>query len=595
MARNTYAVDESLEKDAEFNFGNLVRLKKYMASYMKKLLIAMVVTIVLSIFGLMSPYLLKITIDDYIPAQDYTGIIAVSSILLAAQIASIFLLRFKIYEMAKIGQGIIRDLRLDIFKHMQSLPFSYYDSRPHGKILVRVVNYVNSLSDMMSNGVVNMVTDLFSLVFILIIMLFLNVQMTLISLAAMPFLILAIAIIKNKARLAWRISSSKSSNLVAYLHESLAGMKITQSFVRENTNEGILNNVSGSFRQAWLKAVSINFFLWPSIDNISTLSICSLYMAGIMWLTGAGIELGVLVAFIGYVGRFWGPIANLANFYNSIVVNMSYLERIFETIDEPAVVEDREKALEMPEITGSVEFDNVTFSYDPGRPILKNVSFTVNAGDTIALVGPTGAGKTTVVNLISRFYNIEQGRVLVDGADIADFKLNSLRRQMGIMLQDSFIFSGTVMDNIRYGRLDATDDEVIAAAKAVCAHDFISAMDQGYKTEVNERGSRLSAGQRQLISFARLLLADPKILILDEATSSIDTKTELLLQEGLNKLLEGRTSFVIAHRLSTIKNATKIMYIDMGAIVEAGTHEELVERQGAYYDLNMSQYSFLSN
>jgi len=310
---------------------------------------------------------------------------------------------------------------------------------------------------------------------------------------------------------------------------------------------------------------------------------------------GGGITVGVLVAFVGYIGRFWGPINNIANFYNSIVVNMTYLERIFETLDEPVIVKDIEGAAELPAIKGDVRFEHVTFSYDKGIPTLNDINFSCKAGDTIALVGPTGAGKTTVVSLLSRFYDLDAGKVLIDDIDIHGVTLKSLRSQMGIMLQDSFIFSGTILDNIRYSKLDATEDEVVKAAKTVCAHEFIMEMENGYQTEVNERGSRLSVGQRQLISFARALLADPKILILDEATSSIDTRTEIALQKGLDKLLEGRTSFIIAHRLSTIKNATRIMYIDKGAIIESGTHEELIREHGAYNNLYTSQYTFLES
>ncbi|KAI4453125.1 atp-binding cassette sub-family b [Holotrichia oblita] len=379
----------------------------------------------------------------------------------------------------------------------------------------------------------------------------------------------------------------------AYIHESIAGMKVTQAFVREDFNMGVFQNVIQTVRDAWMRAVSIQFLVGPAAENISTWTTSFLYICAVIWLSGANISIGVVIAFVGYISRFWGPINNIAGVYNNIVVNMAYLERIFETIDEPVVVRDAENASEMPIIKGEVVFDDVTFSYDETAVILKNVSFKANAGDTIALVGPTGAGKTTVVNLISRFYNLDSGKVLIDGVDISGVTLKSLRGQMGIMLQDSFIFSGTIMDNIRYSKLDASDDEVIEAAKAVRAHEFIMQMEKGYQTEVNERGSRLSVGQRQLISFARALLANPKILILDEATSSIDTKTEMLLQEGLNKLLTGRTSFIIAHRLSTIKNATCIMYIDKGRVLESGTHDELLEKKGAYNDLYQAQYTFL--
>ena len=598
MARNKFDIDETLEKDSEFNFSHLIRLQKYIAVYGKQLAQTAVIMIASSILALLGPYLLKIAIDSALPPAhgNIPLVIWLAAIMLAASIINMFLIKQKIKTMSRVGQGIIRDLRLDLFKHLQELPFSYYDSRPHGKILVRVVNYINSLSDMLSNGIINTVTDLFSLVLIVIIMFSLNARLALISMAGLPLLLLITYVIKINQRKAWRLNSAKQSNMNAYIHESIAGVKITQSFVRESVNQRVFENVTESVRKTWMQACRIMFCMWPSAENISVWTTCLLYVCGVYWMTGgSGITVGVLVAFVGYIGRFWGPINNIANFYNSIVVNMTYLERIFEALDEPVIVRDIEGASELPPIKGGVAFEHVTFSYDKGVHILNDVTFSCEAGDTIALVGPTGAGKTTVVSLLSRFYDVDSGKVLIDGADIHGVTLKSLRSQMGIMLQDSFIFSGTILDNIRYSKLDATDEEVIRAAKTVCAHEFIMEMENGYNTEVNERGSRLSVGQRQLISFARALLADPKILILDEATSSIDTRTEIALQKGLDKLLEGRTSFIIAHRLSTIKNAARIMYIDKGAIIESGSHEELMAKHGMYYNLYTSQYTFLEN
>ncbi len=597
MARNKYDVDERLDSSAEFNFEHLKRLARYMTPYKKPVTASVVVMLVSGVLNLMSPYLTMIVIDQCIPEKNISKMVIVSLVLLATQIINIALIRYKIRAMARVGQWIIRDIRLDLFKHLQELPFSYYDSRPHGKILVRVVNYINSLSDLLSNGFINLMSDLFSLIVIVAIMLYVNVRLTLVCMSGLPLLVLVTYFIKIKQRVAWQINSAKQSNLNAYIHESIAGMKITQGFVREEENRKIFARVSDSVRQSWIKACGIMFLMWPSAENIATWTTAFLYVAGASWMSGladSAITVGVLVAFVGYIGRFWGPINNIANVYNNLVVNMSYLERIFETMDEPVDIKDAPNATEMPKITGKVDFDHVTFSYDEGRVILNDVSLSCRPGETIALVGPTGAGKTTVVNLISRFYDVDSGRVLIDGVDISGVTKKSLRGQMGIMLQDSFIFSGTIMDNIRYSRLDATDDEVIAAAKAVMAHDFIMEMERGYNTEVNERGSRLSVGERQLISFARTLLADPRILILDEATSSIDTKTEAMLQVALNRLLEGRTSFIIAHRLSTIKNADRIVYIANGKILESGTHDELLALKGAYYELFTSQYAFLN-
>ena len=593
MARNKYDVDEVLED--KFDLNQLKRLLAYLIPYRKRFVSVGFMMLSASAFTMLIPQFFQKVMDVCIPNRDMKGIAFYSFLTLLAAFYSAFSLRYKIKYTNQIGQQIIHDMRYDIFEHLQELPFSYYDDRPHGKIQVRVVNYVNSISDLLSNARLNSITDLCNLVFIIVFMLILNVRLTLVCLCGLPILAIVIVVIKKKQRTAWQVQSNKQSNLNAYIAESINGIRVTQSFVREDVNSGIFNNLSGSYRKSWMRAVMFNFTMGPSIDIISIITTAAIYVLGVSWMINGetGITVGVLVAFTAYIGRFWAPINTLAGFYNSLLTAISYLERIFETIDEPVVVKDREDAVEMPPIHGDVAFDHVTFSYEPGVPILKDVSFHANQGQSFAVVGPTGAGKTTLVNLLSRFYNVDSGRILIDGVDIAGVTIRSLRKQMGVMMQDSFIFSGTIMDNIRYGNFSATDEEVIRAAKTVCAHDFIMEMENGYQTQVNERGSRLSAGQRQLISFARALLADPKILILDEATSSIDTETEIILQKGLNELLKGRTSFIIAHRLSTIKNSSCIMYVDKGTILEKGTHDELMAQKGEYYKLYMSQYASL--
>lgn len=586
MARNKFDIDEELE--SEFNIQHLQRLLDYLKPYRKMIAYTVLLMLAASIATLSGPYLIKTAIDNQIPEKDISGLILLSVIYLAALALSYVCLKFRIRTMSFIGHSIIQDIRADLFKQLQKLPFAYYDSRPHGKILVRVINYVNSLSDLLSNGLINLVTDAFSLIVIIIFMVMIDVRLTLICLAGLPVLCLVVGLIKNAQRKASQWVSRKQSNLNAYIHESICGIKVTQSFAREDENLKIFKDLCLIYRQAWMHYVKVIFLLWPIVDNISVIGACTLYAVGIRWIN-QGVTVGVLVAFVGYIWRFWMPITNISNFYNSIITATAYLERIFETMDEKPVVADLPEAIIMPPIQGQVEFKNVIFRYEEGEPVLKNVSFKVNQGDTIALVGPTGAGKTSIINLISRFYNLTGGAILIDGVDISRVTLESLRQQMGVMLQDTFIFSGTIMDNIRYGKLDARDEQVIAAAQATRAHDFIRELPDGYHTEVNERGSRLSVGQRQLISFARALLADPKILILDEATSSIDTQTELLLQQGLEKLLQGRTSFIIAHRLSTIKSADQIMVIDGGQIIEQGTHAELLAKKGAYWKLYTAQ------
>ena len=592
MAKNKYDVDESL--DIQFNLEYCKRLLSYVKPYKKEMVITLIVMLVSSIASLMGPYLVKIAMDENIPNKDMRGLVLICIIFVTTIVISSICMKYKIKTMTFVGQSVVRNIRSDLFNHLQKLPFSYYDSRPHGKILVRVVNYVNSLSDLLSNGLINLLTDLFSIFVIVGFMVFISPKLTLICMIGMPILALVVALLAKVQRITTQRYSNKQSNLNAYIQESISGMKVTQAFVRERVNAEKFKVVSGENRSTWMTAVKYQLMLWPAIDNISVFTVSLVYLVGIKAI-GEAITIGTLVAFVGYIWRFWNPIVNISNFYNTLIMAMAYLERIFETLDEEVSISNLPNAYEMPSIEGNIEFKNVVFKYeDEEREILKNVSFTVNAGATIALVGPTGAGKTTIINLLSRFYDVTKGEVIIDNNNIRNVTLSSLREQMGVMLQDTFIFSGTILENIRYGNLSATEEEIINASKAVRAHEFIINLKDGYNTQVNERGSRLSVGQRQLISFARALLADPKILILDEATSSIDTKTEKALQEGLDRLLKGRTSFVIAHRLSTIKNADRIMVINDGRIVEQGTHDELINNHGEYYNLYMAQYEIMN-
>lgn len=591
LARNRYDIDEILED--QFDIKQIKRLAGYIKPYKKKMAIVLFLMLSSSALGMFIPKFLQMEMDIYIPGKDIDKIVLLSLLAVIIVVYQVISTRIKISVTTKIGQDIIHQLREDIFKHLQELPFSYYDERPHGKIQVRVVNYVNSLSDLLSNGILNTITDLCNLVFILVFMFAMSFKLTLVCLCGLPLLAVYIIIIKRKQRYAWQVQSNKQSNLNAYIAESINGIRVTKAFVREKRNTDIFNDLSRLYRKSWLRAVYFNFAMSPVVDIISTVTTAFIYVVGVYGIMGKnniGIGTGVIFAFTAYISRFWAPVNTIANFYNSVLTAVSYLERIFETIDEPVKVKDCPDAVDMPVIKGDVEFWNVTFSYEDGVAILKNINFNVKHGQCIAITGPTGAGKTTIVNLLSRFYNVDSGKILVDGMDISKVKINSLRKQMGVMMQDSFIFSGTIMDNIRYGNKEASDEEVIEAAKTVCAHDFIMNMEHGYNTQVNERGSRLSAGQRQLVSFARALLANPAILILDEATSSIDTETEITLQKGLERLLKGRTSFIIAHRLSTIKNADMIMYIDKGGIQELGNHNSLINKKGFYYNLYMSQY-----
>lgn len=588
MARNKFDVDEQLE--TPFDFSHFKRAMVYVKRYKWRIILALALSAVSSIVALVGPLLTKEAVDTAIPDGNIPYIVLLSAVFLVSIVISVVLGNIRQRIMTKAGQMMIYDIRKDLFAHLQELPFRYYDDRPQGKILVRVVNYVNNVSDMLTNGIINFILEIFNLIFITVFMFSVDARLALVIFAGVPVFIGVMIILKNKQRRAWQKVSNKNSNQTAYLAESINCIRVTQSFARENENAGIFRRLSTAYRKAWMKAVTVNNFVSFSVDNIRAVVDSALYFVGLLIIGYPAVSLGSILAMSNYSSRFWQPIINIASLYNNFVNAVAYLERIFETMDEPVDVKDAIDAYEMPDdIKGEVEYRNVTFAYEEGKNILENVSFTVKPGESIALVGPTGAGKTTIVNLLSRFYDLTGGAVLIDGNDISKVTLHSLREKMGIMMQDSFIFSGTIEDNIRYGKLDATEEEIRAAAKTVCADDFIMGLEKGYKTEMTEGGTQLSGGQRQLISFARTLISDPKILILDEATSSIDAKAEKELQKGLHELLKGRTSFIIAHRLSTIKNCDKIMFISNKGITEAGTHEELMAKKGDYYKLCMAQ------
>ena len=587
MARNRYDVDEVLE--TPFDFAHLKRSFVYIKKYKGKMITALMLSVFAAISGLLGPLITQYALDNTIPQKNMGQLVLLTLAFVGTIAVSITFSTIRSRIMTVVGQDIIFDIRTDLFKHLQELPFEYYDNRPHGKILIRVVNYVNSVSDMLSNGIINVILECLNMLFIMIFMFFVNVKLSLVVLSGLPIFAVIMMMIKKRQRKAWQDVSNKSSNLNAYLQENITGARVTQIFTREEENAEIFDRLSEKYRKSWINAVKYSHLVWPATDNVSTLVRAAIFVVGLLVLTPAAVSLGTIVAMTSYASSFWQPIMNLSNIFNNFINNIAYLERIFETLDEPATIADKPNAQDIGDITGEVKFDDVTFSYEQGKTVLEHISFDVKPGESVALVGPTGAGKSTVVSLLSRFYDLDSGKITIDGKDISQATLHSLRSQMGIMLQDSFIFSGTIYDNIRYGRLDATEEEIREAAKIVCADEFISEMKDGYMTEVNERGSKLSGGQKQLISFARTLLSDPKILVLDEATSSIDARTEKLLQQGLQRLLVGRTSFIIAHRLSTIKNCDKIMYIDNKGIAECGTHDQLIAKKGEYYKLYTAQ------
>ena len=554
MARMLRQIDDEV-LERPFNKGQFLRLLSYMKPYRKNVALALVLMIISSLCWLASTFLLSDAVDALENHASDLIYKYLAGMIIAAVIGAICV-RYRVRLMDTAGRKALATLREDLFNHIQGLSFSFFDTRSAGKILVRVINDVNSLNDLFTNGIVNVLVDCLTLVILLIIMLAVNWQLTLVSMCIMPLLMLILFRLKRVMRKRWQRVRLKTSSMNGYLHESLSGMRVTEAFVREDENLETFENVNDDIRTTWMKAIQVNNAFWPALDLTGTIGTVLVYNVGIrMMKSAAKLPLSNLLLITWYLGRFWEPLNTLSNFYNNVLSAMASMERIFEIMDTPSDIQDKPDAIDLPPITGRVDFDNVTFSYDGEKTVLKDVSFTVQPGQTIALVGPTGAGKSTVVNLISRFYDVTGGAVLLDGHDVRDVKLRTLREQMSVMMQDSFIFSGTIMDNIRYGKLDATDEEVIQAAKTV---------------------------------------HDPKILILDEATSSIDTHTEILIQKALDELLKGRTSFVIAHRLSTIRNADCIMVVQDGHIAERGTHDELIKKEGGHYRaLCDAQYRFL--
>lgn len=586
--------DEVIE--APINPQYIRRLLQYAKPYRGKIITSVFIMLLASVCSLAFPLIMQMALDDCIVPQDFTKLpLLALAIVLTGTLAALCV-RWKIKLMDITGRRMLATLREDLFNHIQELGFDFFDSRSAGKIMVRVINDVNSLLDLFTNGVVNSLTNIVTLFIIAGLMLYLNVGLALIAFAILPMLVALIFFLKPHITRTWRKVRAKISSMNGYLHECLAGIRVTQAYVREKENCEIFEHTNRDIVSSWMRAIMVNNAFWPGLELASCIGNVLIYFFGVKWMYEAGnatITVGVLTGMISYLGRFWQPLNQLSNLFTQLMTAMASLERIFDIMDTPISIKSKEGAPELPTVKGAVDFENVVFGYDKTQTVLDGVSFHVEPGQTIALVGPTGAGKSTVVNLITRFYDVRSGAVKIDGHDIRDVDLHSLRVQMGIMMQDTFIFTGTIMDNIRYGRLDATDEECIAAAKEVNAHDFIMRMEKGYDTEVNERGSRLSVGQKQLIAFARALLADPAILILDEATAAIDTHTEILIQKALERVLQGRTSFVIAHRLSTIRQADCIMVVANGGIMEAGTHDELMEQKGHYYHLTQAQYAFL--
>lgn len=595
--RFVYQDDNVIDKP--FNWVEFKRLFAYMKPYARQMLPLIIVMMILgTVTKLSVPYLTSLAIDRAIappaPLQPSVSLL----FMLTSTVFILILIQwgantYRIKYTNIIGQRVIYDLRSDLFRHIQKLSFNFFDKRPAGSVLVRVTNDINSLQDLFTNGAVNVMIDCVQLLGIIVILLLINWKLGLAVILTVPIMFIISTKLRVRIRRAWQEVRMKNSRINSHLNESIQGIRVTQAYTQEQENMSYFDGMNNSSKRSWDKASAMNQGFGPLIDITGGFGTLILFWFGSYLIQTDQLTVGLLVAFATYVGNFWEPINRLGQMYNQLLVAMASSERIFEFMDEQPSITDKPGAKEMPTIRGDVRLKDVVFEYEPGRQALKGIQIDVKAGQSIALVGHTGSGKSTIINLLSRFYDITSGELTIDGLDIRDVKVDSLRSQISIVLQDTFIFSGTIRDNIRFGRLDATDEEIEKAAKAVHAHDFIINLPRGYDTEVEERGNVLSMGQRQLLSFARALLADPRILILDEATASIDTETELKIQDALKVLLQGRTSFMVAHRLSTIRHADNIIVLDHGKIIESGNHDQLMKKQGVYRGLVEAQFRFV--
>ncbi|MEC1678594.1 ABC transporter ATP-binding protein [Bacillus mojavensis] len=591
LERFYYSSDEIIEKP--FNWAQMWRLLSYVKPYRKTILPLSFLTVLIgTAVKLVIPILIGVyVLDQAITAKNselLMQLMILISVLYAVNYAANML---RIRWMNQLGQHVIYDLRQHLFTHVQRLSHRFFDQRSAGSILVRIMNDINSLQELFTSGVINLLTDLLLLAGVVIILFTLSPELTIAIMVTLPIMFFISTSLRKKIRRSWQTVRLKQSKLNSHLNESIQGIRVTQAFTQEQENMTYFDGVNQENYQSWREATRKNAVFRPLVEMTNAIGTAVLIWYGATLIMNETITIGVFVSFAFYLGMFWEPISRLGQVYNQLLMGMASSERIFEFLDEQPNVKEKPEAIHKKNIKGHISFEEVEFSYDEKRKALHSVSFSIPAGSTLALVGHTGSGKTTIANLISRFYDATGGTIKIDGIPITDLSLASLRSQISIVLQDTFIFSGTIVENIRFGRPDASDEEVIKAAQAVGADEFIFGLAEGYETEVEERGSVLSAGQRQLISFARALLADPAIIILDEATASIDTETEVKIQQALKTLLKDRTAVMIAHRLSTIRDADHIIVLDHGRKIEEGNHEQLLGKGGIYAGLVKSQYS----
>ncbi len=583
--RNTFFEDEKIEKKIDIK--QLGRTLKYILPYKKLLFMVTCMMLIAAVVSLFPPRLLKLIVDEVVVNQDYgqLAVLGGGLVLLAAvEILSTFV---QSRSMGKMGLQIISHIRRDIFDRLQQLSFDYFDNRPDGKIVVRVTEYINGLADFFSNYVMMFAIYIVKIVVVTVFMLSLSPVLTLIVFAIVIPMLTIVFILRSWLRKMYSTHRAKNSNRTAFLVESIMGEQIVKNYNRIDINKEVYRGIHEESVNMWfdiVKRARLNHPVVMIFWHVGTLCIYGVALALI--LSGNDmITAGVVITFTTYMSSFQDPLSQLSTIIQELAQVSSNLEQVFDTIDYPLEIADKEDSVTLQNVKGKVDFNNVTFSYEDDINILENFSLHVTPGETIALVGPTGAGKTTVINMLTRFYDVKEGSVTIDGVDVRDASLYSLRKEVGVLMQDPFIFKGTVLDNIRYGKWDATDEECIAAAKTIFADKFIQRLNGGYQHMLEERGSGLSAGEKQLISFARIVLKDPSVIILDEATSAIDTETELYIKEALDILIKDKTAFIVAHRLSTIRNSDRILYISNKGIAEEGTHEELMAKKGLYYDL----------